>query len=119
MCWTTTTKCLIMGRATEGQDVGRSSMQKLASFLGNGTLHTYYWRKRLAHSANFFSNQLRTKRICLQCRRPQLDSWVGKDTLREGTAMHSSILHWRIPMDRSIWWATIHGVERSPIGLSN
>ena len=101
-----------MGRATEGQDVGRSSMQKLASFLGNGTQHTYYWRKLLAHSANFLK-QLRTKRICPQCRRPQLDSWVGKDTLGESTATHSSNLDWRIPMDRGIWWATIHGVGRS------
>ena len=24
-------------------------------------------------------------------------------------ATHSSILAWRIPMDRGAWWATVHG----------
>ena len=27
-------------------------------------------------------------------------------------ATHSSILAWRIPMDRGAWWATVHGVQR-------
>ena len=25
-------------------------------------------------------------------------------------ATHSSILAWRIPVDRGAWWATVHGV---------
>ena len=25
-------------------------------------------------------------------------------------ATHSSILAWRIPMDRGAWWATVHGI---------
>ena len=29
--------------------------------------------------------------------------------LEEGMATHSSILAWRIPMDREAWWATVHG----------
>ena len=28
-------------------------------------------------------------------------------------AMHSSVLAWRIPMDREAWWATVHGVTKS------
>ena len=28
-------------------------------------------------------------------------------------ATHSSILDWRIPMDRGAWWATVHGVAES------
>ena len=28
-------------------------------------------------------------------------------------APHSSILVWRIPMDRGAWWATVHGVTKS------
>ena len=28
-------------------------------------------------------------------------------------ATHSSILAWRIPMDRGVWWATVHGVAKS------
>ena len=34
-------------------------------------------------------------------------------TLEEGMATHSSILAWRIPMDRGAWWATVHGVAKS------
>ena len=35
-----------------------------------------------------------------------------EDLLEEGTATHSSILAWRIPMDRGGWLATVHGVRR-------
>ena len=28
-------------------------------------------------------------------------------------ATHSSMLAWRIPMDRGAWWATVHGVAES------
>ena len=31
-----------------------------------------------------------------------------EDPLEEGIATHSSILAWRIPMDREAWWATAH-----------
>ena len=33
-----------------------------------------------------------------------------EDPLEEGMATHSSILSWRIPMDRGAWQATTHGV---------
>ena len=36
----------------------------------------------------------------------------GEDPLEEGIA-HSSILAWRIPMDRGACWATVHGVTES------
>ena len=35
-----------------------------------------------------------------------------KDPLEKEMATHSSILAWRIPMDRGAWWATIHGITR-------
>ena len=35
-------------------------------------------------------------------------SWEGP--LEEGMATHSSILAWRIPMDRGAWQATVYGV---------
>ena len=45
------------------------------------------------------------------------ETWVQslgwKDSLEEGLATHSSILAWRIPMDRGAWQATVHGVEKS------
>ena len=38
-------------------------------------------------------------------------SW--EDPLEEGMATHSNILAWRIPMDRGVWPATVHGVTKS------
>ena len=37
----------------------------------------------------------------------------GEDPLEEGMATRSSILAWRIPMDRGAWWATFHRVAKS------
>ena len=42
-----------------------------------------------------------------------------EDPLEEGLATHSSILGWRIPMDRRAWRATVHGVTKSRTRLSN
>ena len=44
-------------------------------------------------------------------------SW--EDPLEEGMAVHSSILAWRIPMDRGGWWPTVHRVTKSWIWLIN
>ena len=45
------------------------------------------------------------------------ETWVRsqdwEDPLEEGTATHSSILAWRIPMGREAWWATVQGVAKS------
>ena len=44
-------------------------------------------------------------------------TWVRflgwEDPLEEGMTTHSSILAWRIPMDRGAWQATVHGVTNS------
>ena len=40
---------------------------------------------------------LRWWRICLQCRKPEFDPWIGKIPLEKGMATHSSILAWKIP----------------------
>ena len=45
------------------------------------------------------------------------ETWVQtldwEDPLEKGMATHSSILAWRIPMDRGVWWAAVHGVAKS------
>jgi len=45
------------------------------------------------------------------------ETWLGsldwEDPLEEDMAAHSSILAWRIPMDRGDWRATVHGVAKN------
>ena len=45
------------------------------------------------------------------------ETWVQslgwENLLVVGMATHSSVLAWRIPMDRGAWWATVHGVAKS------
>ena len=44
------------------------------------------------------------------------EAWVPslgwEDPLEEGMATHSSILAWRIPMDRGAWWLQSMGLQR-------
>ena len=51
------------------------------------------------------------------------ETWVRslgwEDALEEGMATHSSILAWRIPMDRGVWWAIVHGLPKSWTLLSD
>ena len=51
------------------------------------------------------------------------ETWVRflgwEDPLEEGLATHSSILAWRIPMDRGAWRAPVYGVTESQTRLSN
>ena len=51
------------------------------------------------------------------------ETWVRslgwEDSLEEGMATHSSILAWKIFMDRGAGWATVHGVAKSRTQLIN
>ena len=49
----------------------------------------------------------------------QVQSLGLEDPLEEGIATHSSILAWRIPMERGAWQATVHGVTKSQMQLSD
>ena len=44
---------------------------------------------------------------------PWVQSLGWEDSMEEGMAAHSSIVAWRISMDRGAWWATVHGVTKS------
>ena len=46
-------------------------------------------------------------------------SRAREDPLEKGMANHSSILAWRIPVDRGDWWAAIPGVAKSWTRLSD
>ena len=46
-------------------------------------------------------------------RRLRFDPWVQVDPLEEKMATHSSVLAWRIPIDRGAWWTTwVHIVAK-------
>ena len=51
------------------------------------------------------------------------ETWVRflgwEDPLEEGMATPSSILAWRIRMDRGVWWATGREVTKSRTRLSD
>ena len=51
------------------------------------------------------------------------ETWVWslgqEDPLEKRMTIHSSILAWRIPMDRGAWWSIVHGVAKSQTQLSD
>ena len=51
------------------------------------------------------------------------ETWVlslgWEDSLEEDMATHSSILAWRIPMDRGAWQTTVYVVTKSQTRLSD
>ena len=49
----------------------------------------------------------------------RVQSLGWEDPLEESMATHSSILAWRIPVDREAWRATVHGVVNSQTQLSD
>ena len=95
--------------------------QRLLKFLGlvfpilpvkNSLIAGYYILKRTSLVAQLVKNPP-----------AMLKSWVQslalENPLEQGMATHSSILAWRIPMDREAWRATVHGVTKSQTRLSN
>ena len=51
-------------------------------------------------------------------RENQVGTLGQEDPLEKEMAIHSSILAWENPMDRGVWWATVHGVAKSQTQLS-
>jgi len=43
---------------------------------------------------------------------------MGKTLSGEAMATHSSVLAWRIPVDRGAWWAIVQRVARSRTQLN-
>ena len=72
--------------------------------------------KRLSSSSSSSSSYLRASLVALTVKNPPAvrETWVlslgWEDPLEEGMATHSSILAWRIPMDRGACQATVHGI---------
>ena len=73
-----------------------------------------------------FSSENKEKTSNITCLNLQLGVFscntgdpVLEDPLENGMATHSSILAWRIPMDRGAWWATVCGVTKRWTQLSD
>ena len=49
----------------------------------------------------------------------QVPSLGQEDSLEQEMATHSSILAWRLPMDKGAWQATVHTVTKSWTGLND
>ena len=49
----------------------------------------------------------------------RVQSLGWEDPLEKGMATHSSILAWRIPMDRGAWQATVQRVTKSQTWLND
>ena len=83
----------------------------LGRFTGEGIDYTlqYSWSSLVA--------QLVKNLPAVQETLVQFLGW--EDSLEEGMAIHSSILPWRIPMDRGAWQATICGVTKSQTRVSD
>ena len=45
----------------------------------------------------------------------RVQSLGREDPLEEGMATHSSVLAWRIPMDRGTWRAAVRGIKESEV----
>ena len=70
---------------------------------GIGYPHQYSWASLLAQMVKNLPAMRETWARSL--------GW--EDPLEQGKATHSSILAWRIPMDREAWWAPVPGIEES------
>ena len=76
-----------------------SSIPGLGKSSGGGIVYPYQysWSSLMAQMVKNLPAVLETWDQSL--------SW--KDPLKEGIATHSSILAWKISMDRDTWWATV------------
>ena len=77
---------------------------KLSLYIYIYKRKSFYIAKDLV--AQTVKNPLAMWETCVWCL-----GW--EDPLEEGMATHSSILTWKILMNRGAWWATVHGVAKS------
>ena len=84
-----------------------------------------YHCSALKMPVEFLSSTVKASLVAQMIKYPPAtwETWVQSlgwgDPLEEGMATHSSILAWRIPMDRGACWATVHGVAKHRTPLSD
>ena len=66
-----------------------------------------------ARASTAKQDRFNTKQYIIAWQETRVLSLGQKDPLEKEMAAHSSILAWRIPMDRGVCQATVHGVAKS------
>ena len=93
-------------------DPGSNPGLRRSSGEGIGYPLQYSW-------ASLVVQTVKNPTAMLDCR-SGFNPWQGKIPLEEGMATHSSILSWRIPMDRGAWdHKGVHGVTKSRTQLTD
>ena len=67
--------------------------------------------KRVHRQAILMAQRAKKPPTVRETRETSVQSLGQEDPLEEGIVIHSSILAWRIPMDRGAWW--VHWVTKS------
>ena len=101
---------------------------KMGSFRVFPSMSVRGWKCRNATRGLFFQSleggewghiEIRASLVAQMVKNPPAmrKTWIPslgwEDPLEEGMAPHSSILAWRIPIDRGAWWAIVQGVAKS------
>ena len=67
----------------------------------------------LLELASLVAQQIKKPSATQESQETRVRSLGREDALEEGMATHSSILAWRIPMDRGAWRATAYRLTKS------
>ena len=94
--------CNVWESACNAGDLGSIPGSGKSPGEGNGNPLQYSWASLVAQMVKNLPAMWETRVWSL--------GW--EDPLKEGMTTHFSILAWRIPTDRGIWWATVHGVRK-------
>ena len=91
-------------------------LNKMSSNVPVGYNHPLLYHHPLKAWASLVAQMVKNP----PARQQTWDQFLGwEDPLEVGMAIHSSILTWRIPVDRRAWWATAHGVSKGWTPLSD
>ena len=89
------------------------------SGAGGPASHTAGFLRRLVRKTPWASLVAQAVKNLPAMQKAWVKSPGWEDPLEEGMATHSSILAWRIPMDREAWQATVYGVSKSGTWLGD
>ena len=82
-------------------------------YMGTLYYRLNFWKSKAVLRASLLAQQVKNPPAIQETQETWVHSLSREDALEEGMAAHSSILPWRIPMDRGAWWATVHKVAQS------